>query len=159
MQNELIGMTLSQMQKALAATAAAVSEGEERAWLDRTMLVSRSKLTGQMKEKAQMALDIMQRVRLLTELTDPGPGYTVGAIICNEMEFRQFAIELHQVIFTLLAIASEAMQDRVATPRIMIEAGVQENCFFLAIEDNGQGLPAESLLPYFRTVLYHQKRT
>jgi two-component system, NtrC family, sensor histidine kinase HupT/HoxJ len=185
MQSELIGMTLPQLQKQLAATAAAATDEEERALLEqmRTTLVSRGKLVEQMKEKVQEAQDIMRRTHLLTELADPGPEYTVGSIIRTEIEFRQaepffkhqvekelklvqvlprvrrLAIELHQTLFALLANAADALEHRVAAPRIIIEAGVQGNCLLLAVEDNGPGIPAESLPhifePFFTTKSGH----
>jgi signal transduction histidine kinase len=136
MQSELIGMTLPQMQKQLTATAAAASKEEVQAQLEqiRTMLGSRSKLIEQMKEKVQEAQGIVRRTRLLNDLADPGPGYTVESIIRTEVEFQQaesffkhqvrkelklsqflprvrrLAIELHQILFALLANASEALQ-------------------------------------------------
>jgi signal transduction histidine kinase len=181
MQGELIGMLLPNMGKKLAEVAAAKSlEGGREIIEDiRATLTSRAGMLEQMGEKVKTAQDILRRTSLLTEVTDPGSKYTVESVIRCEVEFRmadyffkhqvkkelrlasglppvrRLAIELHQVVFVLLVNGSEALQNQVAVPRLLIEAKVRGDQLIIAVEDNGPGIAAADqpriFEPFFTT--------
>jgi signal transduction histidine kinase len=184
MQSELFAMTFPQLEKLLAETAAVPEEDlRQRIARVRATLEGRSKLSEQMREKVEVAQNLLHRTRLLTALTEGGPEYTVANLIRTEMDFlqadmffkhqidkevklaaglpvlRRLRLELHQAVFALLANGVEALRGHVEKPRILVEAEREGGVLRIGVEDNGPGISQADLPrlfePFFTTKQGH----
>jgi signal transduction histidine kinase len=184
MQSELFAMTFPQLEKLLAEeTAAPGDDFRQRIEQVRATLENRRRLSEQMREKVQSAQDILYRTRLLTALTEKEAGYSVAALIRTELDFRQadmffkhriekrlnlaedlpfvrrLGLELHQMVFALLANAAEALKEEVEKPCVLIEAMRKEGSLHIGVEDNGPGIASADLPrifePFFTTKTDH----
>lgn len=169
MESELIAMTFPQLVQLLAEGAGAPEEDlRQRVDQVRTALESRCRVGEQVRDRVQAAQNILYRTRLLTALADSETAYNLADLIRIEIEFRQadmffkhhvekelkladdlppvrrLALELHQAVFALLTNAVEALNDRIETPQVLIEAVREQGFIHIGVEDNGPGIaPAD----------------
>ncbi|MCX5863608.1 MAG: sensor histidine kinase [Deltaproteobacteria bacterium] len=133
------------------------------------LLSRRADALSQMQERVRQSQQILQRTLILPEFRQlpGGVPYTVNSVIETEVEFMsadstfkhkvgkkitlaealpsltRFQLELHQIMYILLANALEAMQGMEGA-EIVVESITEGEGIGVRVQDNGPGLSSEA---------------